>query len=88
MRFLTWISGEYLLGNRFPLKIKVKVCRCCVGSAILYEREIWCLRKNEKAILRRTERRIVRAMYGLKVTVELMGMLGLKETADRLANAN
>ena len=30
-------SGELLLGNRFPLKMKGKVCRCCVRSAILYE---------------------------------------------------
>ena len=28
---------ELLLGNRFPLKTKGKVCRCCVRSAILYE---------------------------------------------------
>ena len=26
--------GELLLGNRVPLKMKDKVYRCCVGSAI------------------------------------------------------
>ena len=31
--------GELLLGNRFPLKMKGKVCRCCVKSAILYGSE-------------------------------------------------
>ena len=31
--------GELLLGNRFPMKIKAKVYRCCVRSAILYGSE-------------------------------------------------
>ena len=31
--------GELLLGNRFPLKMKGKVYRCCVRSAILYGSE-------------------------------------------------
>ena len=31
--------GELLLGNRFPLKMKRKVYRCCVRSAILYGSE-------------------------------------------------
>ena len=76
--------GELLLGNRFPLKMKGKVYRC-VRSAILYESETWCLKENEKAILRRTKRAMVRAMCGQKVVdrktiEEPMDMLGLKET--------
>ena len=55
--------GELLLGNRFPLRMKSKVYRCCVKSAILYESETWRLKMNEKGILRKTER----AMYGQKV---------------------
>ena len=83
---------EFLLGNRFPLKMKGKIY-CCVRSAILYESETWCPKENEKAILRRTERAMVRAMCGQKVvdrktTEEQMDMLGLKETIDRLATAN
>ena len=31
--------GELMLGNRFPLKMKDKVYRCCVRSAILYGSE-------------------------------------------------
>ena len=31
--------GVLLLGNRFPLRIKGKVYRCCVKSAILYGSE-------------------------------------------------
>ena len=82
-----------MLGNRFPLKMKDKVYRCWVRSAILYGSETWCLKENEKAILRKTERAMVRAMCGQKVvdrktTKEQMDMLGLKETIDRLATAN
>ena len=85
--------GELLLGNRFPLKMKGKVYRCCERSAILYGSETWCLKENGKAILRRTERAMVRAMCGQKVvdrktTEEQMDMLGLKETVDQLATAN
>ena len=65
--------------------MKGKVYRCRVRSAILYGSETWCLKENEKAILRRTER----AMCGQKVvdrktTEEQMDMLGLMETIDRL----
>ena len=85
--------GKLLLGNRFPLKMKGKIYRCCVRSAILYGNETWCPKQNEKAILRRTERAMVKAMCGQKVvdrktTEEQMDMLGLKETIDRLATAN
>ena len=58
--------GELLLGNRFPLKMKGKVYRSCVRSAILYVSEAWCLIENEKAIFRRTVRAMVRAMCGQK----------------------
>ena len=79
--------GELLLGNRFPLKMKGEVYRCCVRSAILYGSETWCLKENEKAFLRRTERAMLRAMCGQKVvdkktTEEQMDMLGLRKTID------
>ena len=85
--------GKLLLGNRFPLEMKGKVYCCCVRSAILYESEAWCLKENEKAILRRTDRAMIIAMCGQKVvdkktTEEQMDMLGLKETRDRLATMN
>ena len=91
VKFREW--GELLLGNRFPLKMKSKVYRCCVRSAILYGSETWCLKENEKAILRRTERAMVRAMCSQKVvdrktTEEQMDMLGLKETIDQLATVD
>ena len=48
---------------------------------------MWCPKENEKAILRRTERAMVKAMCSQKVfdrktTEEQMDMLGLKETID------
>ena len=62
-------------------------------SAILYGSETWCLKESEVAILRRTERAMVRAMCGVKLmdkkkTKDLMNMLGLEETVDQLAKAN
>ena len=39
----------------------------CVRSAVVYGSETWCLRENEMAILRRTERAMVRAICGAKL---------------------
>ena len=47
--------GELLNSKRFSLKVKGMVYRSCVRVAMLYGFEIWCLRENEIAILRRTE---------------------------------
>ena len=94
---IAWIRfrkcEELLLGNRFLLTMKGKVYRCCVRSAIMYGSETWCLKENKKAILRITERAMVRAMCDQKVvdrktTEEQMNMLGLKETIDQLATAD
>ena len=91
-----WIKfrkcGELLRGRRF-LRMKRMVYRSCVRSAMLNGSEVWCLRENEMAILRRTERAMVRSMCGVKLvdrknTKELMEILGLKETLDRMAKAN
>ena len=85
--------GELLNSERFLLKLKGMVDGSCVRSAMLYASEIWCLRENEMAVLRKTERAIVRAMCGAKLmekkrTEDLMEMLGLKETAVQIAKAN
>ena len=85
--------GELLRGRRFSLRMKGMVYRSCVRSAMLYGSETWCLRESEMAILRRTERAMVRSMCGVKLvdrknTEELMEMLGLKKTLDRMAKAN
>ena len=83
--------GELLRG-RFPLRMKKMVYRSCVRSAMLCGSETWCLRDSEMAILR-TERAMVRSMCGVKLVdrkdmEDLMEILGLKETLDRMAKAN
>ena len=81
--------GELLLGNRFPLRMKGKVHRCCVRSAILYGSETWYSKKNEKAVLRKTERDMCgQKVVGRKKTEKQMNMLRLRETIDRLATSN
>ena len=86
-------SSELLEGRRFSLKMKGKIYKSCVRSAMLYGSEAWCLREKEMAILRRTERAMIRAMCGVKLldrrnSEELMDMLGLKESLDRMAKAS
>ena len=76
---------EFQNSKRFSLKIKGMVYRSCVRSAMLYGSETWCLKEYEMAILRRTERAMVRAVCGAKLmekkrTEDLMEMLGLKVT--------
>ena len=85
--------GELLRRRRFSLRMKGMVYQSCVRSAMLYGSETWCLTESEMAILRRTERAVVRSMCGVKLvdrknTEELMEMLGLKKTLNRMAKAN
>ena len=92
---ISWVKfrqcRELLNSKRFLLKLKGTVYQSCVRSAMLYGSETWCLRENEMAILRRTERAMVRALCGAKLmdkkrTEHLMDMLGLKETVVQTAN--
>ena len=60
---------------------------------MLYGSEAWCLREKEKAILRRTERAMIRAMCGVKLldqrnSEQLMDIMGIKESFDRKAKAS
>ena len=69
-------------------KVSVKNKRThqsCVRSAILYGSDTWCPRENEIAILRRTEKAMMRAMCVVKMiekrrSQKLMGLLGLNDT--------
>ena len=75
------------------IQYKSILSKSYVRSATLYESEMCFLRENEVALLRRAERSMVRAMCRVKLvdksnTEELMGMLGLKEAADKLERAN
>ena len=73
--------------------MKGKIYKSYVRSAMLYGSEAWCLREKEMAILRRTERAMIRAICGVKLldrrnSEELMDMLGIKESLDRMAKAS
>ena len=92
-----WIKfrecSEILKARRFSLKMKGKVYKSCVRSAMLYGSEAWCLREKEMAILRRTDRAMIRAMCGVRLldrrnSEEMMDMLGIKESLDRMAKAS
>ena len=81
--------GELLNSKRFSLKVIGMVYQSCVRVVMLYGSATWCLRENQIAILRRTERAMVRAMCGAKLrekkrTEDLMEMLGLKETVVQM----
>ena len=85
--------GELLHDRGFPLRLKESAYKSYVRKAILYGSEAWCLKESEIGILRRTERSMVRAVSGVKLKdreefKDLMLMLGLNETIDRLAIAN
>ena len=65
-----WVKFEEcreLNSKRFSLNTKEMVYQSCVRSVMLYGSEKWSLRKNEMAILRRTERAMVRAMCDAKL---------------------
>ena len=92
-----WIKcrecDELFYGRKFSLKMKGWIYRSCVRSAIMYGSETWCLRKNEIAILRRTEKAMIRAMCGVKLIEKrriqkLVSLLGLKDTLDKVARAS
>ena len=58
---------ELLNSKKVSLKMKGMVYQSCVKSAMLYGSETWCVRENEMAALRRTERAMVRAICGAKL---------------------
>ena len=84
---------ELLYGRRFSLSLKGAVYKIYLSPAMLYGSEAWCLKESEIGILRRTERSVVRAMYGVQLkdrkrSTDLMFMLGLNETIDQFSIAN
>ena len=82
-----------LYRRKFSVKMKERIYQSYVRSAMLYGSEMWCLRENEMAILRRTEKAMMRAMCKVKViekrtNQELMSLLNLNDTLDGLARAS
>ena len=77
-----------LLGKSFLLKIKARVFRSCVRSAMLYGVEM-CLREKEMGILRRADRAMCGAeLANRKTTEDMMAMLGLNQTIDKMVKAS
>ena len=94
---IEWIKfrecGQLLYWRKVSLKMKGRIYQSCVRSAMLYGIEAWCLRKNEMAILRRTEKAMMRAICGVRLiekrrSSELVSLPGLKYTLDGLARAS
>ena len=85
--------GELLYGRKFSLKMQGRIFQSCIRSAMLYGGETWCLKENEMAILRRTEKAMMRALCGVMMiekrrSQELMSFLGLRDTLDGLPRAS
>ena len=82
---------ELLYCRRSPLWLKGAVYGSYIGPAILHGSEAWSLKLSEIGILRRTERSMVRAMYGVQLKDRKRStdlMLSLCESIDQLAIAN
>ena len=59
--------SELLYGRRFLPRLKGAVYKRYVRPTILYGSEAWCLKECEMGISQRTERSIVRAMFGVQL---------------------
>jgi hypothetical protein len=49
------LSGV-MFGRKWSLKLKGKVYKTCVKTAMVYGSETWVMRKAEEGVLRRAER--------------------------------
>ena len=75
---------EVLCGRKWSVKMKGKVYRACVRTAMVYGSETWVMRKEEEGVLLRAERAMVRMMCGVKLrdrksSAVLLDMAGLSE---------
>ena len=73
--------------------MRERIYQGSIRSATLYGSDMWCLRENETAILRRIGKAIMRAMCGIKMiekrsSQELIILLDLKDTLDGLTRAS
>ena len=68
---IRWIKfrecGKLLYGRKFSFEIMGMIYQSCVRLAMLCGSETWCLSENEMAILRRTEKALMRAMCEVKL---------------------
>ena len=86
---LGWIKlidlVSILAGRRLMMRIKGKIYKACVRTAMVYGSETWNVKTAEEGTLRKTERATIRKMCGVKIsdrknTSELVERLGLEET--------
>ena len=59
--------GNLLYGRKFLSKMKGRIYQSCARSAMMHGSKTWYLRENEMAILRKTEKAMMRAMCGVKI---------------------
>ena len=86
-----WMDKISKLGG-FALKMNAIVYQLCLRSAITCGSEIWCLRERKVALLRRTKRAVIKAMWEVtlfnrKNTNELMQMFGITVLIERMVRA-
>ena len=72
------LSGV-LCGKKWSLKMKGRVYKSCVRSAMVYGSETWALRNEDESVLQRAERAMVRIICGVKlrerkISTELLAM--------------
>ena len=70
------------------MKMKERIYQSYVRSAMLYGSETWCLRENEMAILRTKKAMCKVKVIEKRTKKELMSLLSLKDTLDRLVKAS
>ena len=73
--------------------MKGRIYQSCIKSSMLYKSKTWFLRENEMAILRRTEKAMMKEMCGVKLiekrrSQELINLLGLKDSSNGLTRAS
>ena len=60
------LSGV-LCGKKWSVKMKGKLYKACVRTAMVYGGETWTMRKEDEGVLLRAERAMVRLMCGVKL---------------------
>ena len=77
------LSGV-LCSRSWSLKMKGRVYKACVRSAMVYGSETWALKKEDEGVLQRAERAMVRIMCGVRLlerrkSMELLSLLGIED---------
>ena len=72
--------------------MKGRVYKACVKAAMVYNGEVWVMRKEEESVLQRAERSMVRMMCKFKLrgksSMELMSVVWLSEDIVSLVRSS